>query len=124
MGRYMPMVTMSHFISIIILVTFSFFAYSKAELTSITVLNSNFEVINTIDELGQLTYIQSLFHQSNKLELSTKPNWKYKLDLKGGKKSGRWLYDPEGFICVLNYQLNSCYKIENPVKVRSVLIGI
>jgi len=119
----MPLVTMNHFITVI-LVTFSFFAHSKAELTSVTVLNSNFELINTIDELDQLTFIQSLFHQSNKLELSSKPKWSYKIDIKGGKKSGRWLYDPEGVICLLNYQLNSCYKIENPDKVRSVLIGI
>jgi len=40
--------------------------------------------------------------------------WTHKLDIKATQIGGRWLYDKNGYLAKLNYQLTPSYIVKDP----------
>jgi hypothetical protein len=93
------------------------------EITNIKVLNSEFNEIKVINKPVQLIEINKIL---SKVELINKlPNvvWNYKLDIQAIKGSGRWLYNEEGYIVKLNYQMEPVYRIKDSIAFKKAILG-
>ena len=81
------------------------------EKKTITVLNSKFEIITVIVSPELVAHFESIWNTRAEVSAKVKPSWKYKIDLIGIKPSGRWLYDPAGYVTKLSHKQRHLYLI-------------
>ncbi len=71
-----------------------FYANAFAEIESITVFNGNSQKISQLTQAEDINAFTLLWKTKVASDKKIKMNWSegYKLDISGGKDSGRWLY--------------------------------
>ena len=107
-------------IATLILVVFSNFVV--AEIESVTVLDGNFQHINTLTVERDILDFTSIWKTKTEAKVKIRTNWSegYKIDISGGKYSGRWLYRG-GWLMPLSKSPSGLYQIKNYKKLESVL---
>jgi hypothetical protein len=98
---------------------------TKIEISEIVVLDSNFNQKRIINQPEQLSEISKIWRQLKQIQINELPNtnWTHKLDIKAGDLSGRWLYNKEGYLSRLNYQLYPTYRVENTAEFNKLILG-
>lgn len=90
-------------------------------ITSIKVLNNDFKVIKIISSQSEILKFQTEWCSLKKIQSPANTNWTNKLDIEGGELSGRWLYNSNGYISRLNYQLKPSYQVPNAISINKIL---
>ncbi len=106
---------------LIILLSFSSYNIIAEEVNEIKILNSDFELINTITDKSDISTFKKEWEHLEKIETPPNYDWTHKIDISGGKLSGRWLYNQAGYISKLNKQLKPSYKINNATNFKNAL---
>ncbi len=107
-------------LALIILLIFSGSSFAE-QISEIKILNSDFEHINAITDKAAISNFTKEWELLEKLEIPLNYDWTHKIDISGGKSSGRWLYNQAGYISKLNKQLKPSYKINNATNFKNAL---
>lgn len=93
-------------------------------ITMITIRDADFKVITVLDTENQIKTFDSLWKSKIKLDSPIKTRWLYKIDIEDqDNRGGRWLYDKEGYIQLLDIFKQPTYKVRSADEFNS-LIGI
>ena len=86
----------------------------------ITIRDENFKIVKKLESTDEIRTFSE--HWSEKIkQISTKRNWKFKIDIEPGD---RWLYDTEGYFHVLTVKSSTPdYKIKS-IEAFNKLIGV
>jgi hypothetical protein len=103
------------FILIVVLLPF---AARADEITSITIRDKNFEVVNDIRDEKMILRFQNYWNKKTKIVAETRTVPIYKIDINPGD---RWLYDPEGYVQVLSKAKVPIYKLHSPEEFNTLL---
>lgn len=98
-------------------------ALSHVEISEIIVLDSHFKTLKIINQPEQLLSINEIWKQLKPINKLPNSNWTYKLDIESNHMSGCWLYNKEGYLAKLNYQLEPKYRVEDPNKFNMLILG-
>jgi hypothetical protein len=79
---------------------------------AVIVWNKEFKVISTINSSDDLSALSEIWGTRKKSSSQDAPNFQYKIDIRSGPYSGRWLYDSSGFIQRLNIFRKPIFRIE------------
>jgi hypothetical protein len=98
---------------------------TKIEISEIVVLNSNHRQIRIINQPEQLLEVNKVWRQLKQIQPSELPNynWTNTFDIKAGDLSDRWMYNKEGYLSRLNYQMYPTYRVENPSEFNKLILG-
>ncbi len=101
------------------------FANEALNISGISILNKDFKKILSISEKEKINKIEQLWN-NNLVLVDELPNyeWDYKLDIISSTIGGRWLYNSNGYIAKLNYQLKPMYKITKPYDFKKEILGL
>jgi hypothetical protein len=88
---------------------------------SVTVWNKEFKVISSINSRDDLFALSEIWDTRGKAASVDAPNFQYKIDIRSGPYSGRWLYDSSGFIQKLNIFKKPIFRIERNKEFNSHL---
>ncbi len=94
-------------------------------MDQITVRDSNFEVVRTIDRPEQLAKAQEQWDSLTGIAKLPNASWTHKIDIRSVSASldGRWLYNREGYIAKLNYRLKPMYKVPDVKSFNAIYLG-
>lgn len=93
-------------------------------ISKVTVLDKNFKVVKVITASSELVQIQKAWCDFKPINTPPNTNWTHKLDIVGGKLTGRWLYNSQGYISRLNYQLKPSYQLPNAGTINKLIVGL
>jgi hypothetical protein len=97
--------------------------FSEIKITEIKVLDSAFNILNTIKDTIKINELKSLIGDLDDINNATiNHKWNYKLDILSDNYSGRWLYDTLGILTRLDYQLKPSYRIQDSHKFTNLLL--
>ncbi len=114
-----------------LLITIIFFIFAisaqaeELKISRVIVLNSSFRQIRVIDQPEQIKLLNDLWKNLKPIKVKDLPNtnWTHKLDIKSNGSTNRWLYNQEGYLAKLNYQLKPSYKIINLEAFNKLILG-
>jgi len=114
-----------------LLMTMIFFIFAisaKAEelkISHVIVLDSSFQQIRVIDQPDQIKHLNDLWKNLKPIKVKDLPNtnWTHKLDIKSNGSTARRLYNQEGYLAKLNYQLKPSYKVVNLKAFNKLILG-
>jgi hypothetical protein len=97
----------------------------ELKISRVIVLDSSFQQIRVIDQPEQIKYLNDLWKNLKPIEVKDLPNtnWTHKLDIKSNGSTARWLYNQEGYLAKLNYQLKPIYKVVNLEAFNKLIFG-
>ena len=95
--------------------------HNPGRWTSISVRNRDFKVISTISSPDALFAFSRIWDTRKKVHPSIQPGIQYKIDIQSGTDSGRWLYDPAGFVQKLDMARKPIYQIESNIEFNRIL---
>jgi hypothetical protein len=101
--------------SILILYLVLFCANAFSEIKSVTVFDGNFQKISQLTQAEDINAFTLLWETKVASDKKIKMNWSegYKLDISGGKDSGRWLYRGGRIMLLTKSALAGLYEIKN-----------
>jgi hypothetical protein len=88
---------------------------------TVVVWNREFKLISKINAPDDLIALSEIWNTRKKASPQYTPNFRYKIDIRSGPNSGRWLYDSSGFIQKLNIFKKPVYRIERNKEFNSHL---
>lgn len=91
------------------------------EISKVTVLNHEFEVINVLDDSKSLQHFEALWGKKTKSNTPNDTKWIYKIDIAGKGHGDRWLYSPLGYVRVLSKAKVPTYAISSPDEFNNLL---
>ena len=108
------------YISIILFTLFCNVAV--AEIASVTVLDGKFQKLNKLIDKSEVSKFSAVWETKVEAKVKIKINWSegYKIDISGGKDTGRWLYRG-GWLMPLSKSPSGLYQIQNYKRLESVL---
>ena len=83
-------------------------------ISKVVVRDSEFREIGTITEAHEIQQINRLWQDLEPIAQLPNTDWTHKLDIEANVRSGRWLYNQEGYLARLNYELKPSFKIPDP----------
>jgi hypothetical protein len=93
-------------------------------ISKVTVLDNNFKIVKIITSPNELAQIQNAWCSFKPINTPPNTNWSHTLDIVGGKLTGRWSYNSQGYISRLNYQLKPSYQLPNPGTINKLIVGL
>ena len=96
---------------------------SLIEISEIVVLDSNFNRVRVVNDFEQLQEINKLWQQLEQVDKLPDIAWTHKLDIRANQLSGRWLYNKNGYLAKLNYQLKPMYQVEDPAAFNKIILA-
>ena len=114
-----------------LLITMIFFIFAvsaqaeELKISRVIVLDSSFQQIRVIDQPEQIKHLNDLWKNLKPIKAKELPNttWTHKLDIKSNGSTVRWLYNQEGYLAKLNYQLKPSYKVVNLEVFNKLILG-
>jgi len=82
-------------------------------ISQVIVRDRDFGVVKTLSQDGELAAFVSVWQSKKAAALIQTPSWTYKLDIRRGNDSQRWLYDPTGWTSLLAVKSAELYRIEH-----------
>ena len=109
--------------SIAILILALFCNIAVAEIESVTVLDGKFQTINQLTQVNDISAFTSLWQTKIESDKKIRMDWSkgYKVDISGGKNSGRWLYHGGWLMPLTKSAAAGLYKIQNYQRFELVL---
>lgn len=93
-----------------------------ANISEIKVLDKEFNVIRIINQPEIISEANAIWMAKEKVELTKRPNFIYKIDIISDGRSTRWLYDSSGYTTILSKVQNPIYQIEEADKFNKIII--
>ena len=89
----------------------------------VTVRDSDFTVINVIDEPASLRAFEELWRTRKLIQSEPRPvsEYPFKVDIRANVGSGRWLYRKDGTMTLLSVKFSGVYVIEDSASLNSLL---
>lgn len=88
---------------------------------TIVVFHRDFQLASTIKSSDQLNALSEIWKNRKKVDPSSSPSFEYRIDIRSGADSGRWLYDPAGYVQKLNIFKEPIYQIESKAEFNRIL---
>ncbi len=98
--------------------------FSQTDISEIRVskFKSNQEYI--IHQPEQLDEINRLWRQLEPVDEKPEVDWNYKLNIHDrGGGGGTWLYNEEGYVVLLTYELKPVYRVKEPAVFKKLILG-
>ncbi len=97
----------------------------ELKISHFIVLDSSFQQIRVIDQPDQIKQLNDLWKNLKPIKVKDLPNthWTHKLDIESNVSTTRWLYNQEGYLAKLNYQLEPSYKVVNLEAFNKLILG-
>jgi predicted double-glycine peptidase len=94
-------------------------------MDEITIRDNNFEILRIIDDPGQLAKARKQWNTLVRIKEPPNTNWTHKIDIESSSRflNDRWLYNKEGYIARLNYQLKPMYKVSDVKLFNEIYLG-
>jgi len=104
------------------------FDLRNEEITKIEIRDPNFMITKVIDSQQELQQINEHWKQMDRYEDYLEINYTDTFDIDtimpSGRNSGdRILYNRNGYLTILTYQLKPCYKVQDPNAFNELLFG-
>lgn len=90
------------------------------EITQVKVWDKDFQVINTITNSSDISTLKNIW--KDKATTSTRPTFTHKIDISTPEGSVRWLYNPEGFVTILDVWRSTVYRFNKSEELKEILI--
>jgi hypothetical protein len=108
---------MRHLLSVLFALVVAGCATSPPRATSVTVRDSNFNVIKELSA-AEVTEFDRFWRGKSLLSSSTAARTRplgrhYKLDIRFGDRGARWLYDTSGEVQMLSVKMVPCYVVKD-----------
>lgn len=96
---------------------------ARQPISQVTVRDRDFEIVRILDGEEELTPFVRAWEHKREVDFVPNPTWTYKIDIRRGDYSQRWLYDPTGWTSLLAVKGGTFYRIEE-VSTFNATLGI
>ena len=96
---------------------------SGIEISEVVVLDANFNRERVVNDFEQLEEINKLWQQLEQVDGLPDTAWSHTLDIQANQLSGRWLYNKNGYLTKLSYQLKPIYQVKDTGAFNKLILG-